>query len=145
LVIAAVVAAFAAAALFAGGSAPQQRAAVGAADGGSGIRLVARLARRPAWLIGLVLSAGAFSMHAVTLRFGNLAVVQPVIVSGIVFAVLLRAGLDRRLPPAERLSGRSSPVRDWPFSSLSCRRCRTIRRSPKTVRSSSAWWSSEWL
>jgi uncharacterized membrane protein len=53
LVIAAVAAAFAAAALFAGGSALQQRAAVAAADGGSGIRLVARLARQPAWPIGL--------------------------------------------------------------------------------------------
>jgi multidrug transporter EmrE-like cation transporter len=95
----AVAAAFAAAALFAGGSALQQRAAgAAAADDQSGIRLVARLARRPAWLIGLVLSAGAFSMHAVALRLGNLALVQPVIVSGIVFAVLVRAGIDRRLP-----------------------------------------------
>jgi drug/metabolite transporter (DMT)-like permease len=97
--IPAVAAAFAAAALFAGGSALQQRAAgAAAADDESGIRLVVRLARRPAWLIGLVLSAGAFSMHAVALRLGNLALVQPVIVSGIVFAVLVRAGIDRRLP-----------------------------------------------
>jgi len=57
--IPAVAAAFAAAALFAGGSALQQRAAgAAAADDESGIRLLARLARRPAWLIGLVLSAG---------------------------------------------------------------------------------------
>jgi drug/metabolite transporter (DMT)-like permease len=98
LVIAAVAAALAAAALFAGGSALQQRAAGAASSDGSGVRLVARLAHRPAWVIGLLLSAGAFSMHAVALRHGNLALVQPVIVSGVVFAVMVRAGLDRRLP-----------------------------------------------
>jgi hypothetical protein len=54
LAIPAVAAAFAAAALFAGGSALQQRAAgAAAAEDESGIRLVARLARSPAWLIGV--------------------------------------------------------------------------------------------
>jgi hypothetical protein len=69
--IPAVAAAFAAAALFAGGSALQRRAAGAAAADETGIRLVARLARRPAWLIGLLLSAGAFSMYGVALRLGK--------------------------------------------------------------------------
>jgi drug/metabolite transporter (DMT)-like permease len=103
-VLFAVLAAFASAACFALGSAMQQRVA-GAASADEETRrgFLARIVRRPSWLLGLVLSAVAFALHALALSQGDLALVQPVIVSGIVFAVLLRSGLERRLPPRRTL------------------------------------------
>lgn len=96
----AVLAAFASAACFALGSAMQQRVAGAstAAEESRGGFLV-RLVQRPSWLAGLLLSAVAFGLHALALSQGDLALVQPVIVSGIVFAVLIRSGLEHRLPP----------------------------------------------
>lgn len=64
----------------------------------SGAMLLARLVRRPSWVVGLALSVVAFCLHALAIAFGALALVQPVIVSGIVFSVLIRSGLDRRAP-----------------------------------------------
>jgi drug/metabolite transporter (DMT)-like permease len=64
--------------------------------------LVARLWRRPTWLVGLVLSGVAFALHVAALHRGPLTVVQPIVVTTVVFAVLVRAGLDRTPPiPAE--------------------------------------------
>lgn len=101
--ILAVILAFGSAAAFATGAALQHRAASAGQDGRaveSG--LVARLVRRPSWVVGLMLSGLAFVLHAVALSQGGLALVQPVIVSGIVFAVLIRSGLERRFPPPRR-------------------------------------------
>lgn len=95
----AIAAALASAACFAAGSAVQHRAANASADGESGLALFRRLIHRPSWLFGLVLSAVAFSLHAFALSQGDLALVQPVIVSGVVFAVLFRAGLEHAWPP----------------------------------------------
>jgi len=104
VVLFAVVAALASAACFAGGSALQHRvASASSASEESSTGFVDRLVRRPSWLIGLGLSAVAFGLHAVALSQGDLALVQPVIVSGIVFAVLIRAGLDRRWPPRQTM------------------------------------------
>ena len=61
-------------------------------------RLLLTLLRSPLWLLGAALSAAAFGLHAVALAQGSLVLVQPVIVTGVVFAVLIRAGLDGRLP-----------------------------------------------
>jgi drug/metabolite transporter (DMT)-like permease len=96
----AVAAALASAACFAAGSAVQHRVA-GDSSGSdeSGTAFFARLVRRPSWLLGLLLSAVAFSLHAFALSQGDLALVQPVIVSGVVFAVLFRAALEKKLPP----------------------------------------------
>jgi len=100
VVLVAVVAALASAACFAGGSALQHRvASASSASEESRTGFVARLVRRPSWLIGLGLSAVAFGLHALALSQGDLGLVQPVIVSGIVFAVVIRAGLERRWPP----------------------------------------------
>ena len=100
-----VVAALCSAATFAVGSALQHRAASAVSTEESGQRVIARLLRRRSWVFGLVLSAVAFGLHALALSRGELALVQPVIVSGIVFAVLFRAALDRHLP--------SRPVVGW--------------------------------
>jgi len=100
VVLFAVVAAFASAACFAGGSALQHRvASASSASEESRTGFVARLVRRPSWLAGLGLCAVAFGLHALALSRGDLALVQPVIVSGIVFAVVIRAGLERHWPP----------------------------------------------
>lgn len=87
------------AAFFAVGTSMQHHAA-GPSTGPrkSGLQMMSRLVRRPGWWLGLALSGVAFALHAVALHWGALALVQPVIVSGIVFAVLARAGLDRRMP-----------------------------------------------
>ncbi len=100
-----VVVALCSAATFAVGSALQHRAASAVSTKESGQRVIARLFRRRSWLLGLLLSAVAFGLHALALSRGELALVQPVIVSGIVFAVLFRAALDRHLP--------SRPVVGW--------------------------------
>ncbi|SDU83754.1 hypothetical protein SAMN04488544_0734 [Microlunatus sagamiharensis] len=100
----AVVTALAAAFSFALGSALQQRVAGDSnPDEESHSSFFARLARRPSWLVGLLLSAVAFTLHAFALSRGDLALVQPVIVSGIVFAVVIRSALEHRLPDRSTL------------------------------------------
>ena len=91
------------AASFATGSALQHRAAGVPSDTHeSTSRFVARLVGQPLWVVGLLLSGLGFALHAVALTQGGLTLVQPVIVSGIVFAVLIRSGLARRFPPPRR-------------------------------------------
>lgn len=93
------------AAFFGASSALQQRAASSdGKEGLSGPKLVRALAREPRWVLGLAMSAVAFALHAVALNGAMLAVVQPVIVSGLVFAVFVRAGLERRLPPRSTIA-----------------------------------------
>lgn len=95
----AIVAAFASAAFFGASSAVQQRAASHASLGHlSGVRLLARLAQKRRWWLGVGMSAAAFALHAVALSGAMLALVQPIIVSGLVFGVFVRAALERRLP-----------------------------------------------
>jgi len=64
---------------------------------------LAVLLRRPWWVVGQVLALTSFTLHAVALRIGLLVVVQPVIVSGIVLAVPVRAALERRIPAAREI------------------------------------------
>jgi drug/metabolite transporter (DMT)-like permease len=52
-----------------------------------GVRLVLRLARRPLWLAGLGCDGMAYGLQALALGLGSLLVVQPVITSGILFAL----------------------------------------------------------
>lgn len=67
--------------------------------------LLGHLLRRPRWLAGQVLAFVSFCLHAFALHAGPLALVQPIVVSGIVLAVPMRAALTRhRPPPGEVLS-----------------------------------------
>jgi hypothetical protein len=59
------------------------------------------LAARPSWHVGVVLGCLAFTLHGVAVGNGPLIVVQPLVVTGIVLAVPLRAALDHRRPAAE--------------------------------------------
>jgi drug/metabolite transporter (DMT)-like permease len=84
----AVLLALGAALAYAAASVLQQREAQ--ADGsarGGGVQLVLRLARRPVWLAGLACDGLGYGFQAVALGVGALLVVQPVITSGILFAL----------------------------------------------------------
>ena len=61
-------------------------------------RLFADLAANRLWLIGITVDIAASGMQAVALHFGSLAVVQPILVLDLLFAVLISAGLARRRP-----------------------------------------------
>ncbi|MDQ6837849.1 MAG: DMT family transporter [Actinomycetota bacterium] len=100
---AAVIAALAAAAFFAAGSALQHRSA-GAipAFTGFGLRGISRFAwdtlRHPSWVAGSLADIVGLGLHAFALNQGPLTLVQPVLVTGVIFALPMRAGLDRRSP-----------------------------------------------
>ena len=92
-------AAFASAATI-GLSASLQHRVAGATKGGTkpDALLVLRLARRPAWALGMGFSVTAFCLQAVAITLGGVLLVQPVVVTGAAFAVLIRAALEGRLP-----------------------------------------------
>jgi len=56
------------------------------------------LIRQPWWVLGQAIAMVAFTLHAVALHLGALILVQPIVVSGIVLAVPVRAALGRRPP-----------------------------------------------
>ena len=64
--------------------------------------LLARLLRRPVWLLGVGASGLGFALQAAALRHGSLVVVQPVMASSLIFALALVALWTRnRFDPAE--------------------------------------------
>jgi hypothetical protein len=68
----------------------QHSASVGAPKREKGWRLVAYLFRQPPWLLGWIAAAGAFAFQAVALHHGQLSVVQPILVTELVFVLVLR-------------------------------------------------------
>jgi drug/metabolite transporter (DMT)-like permease len=96
-------AALAAGISFAVGSVLQQSAASQApADETLSWRLLVDLAHRRTWLIGIGSDLLSFALQALALAFGPLALVQPILVSGLLFAVPLSARRRRkRLGPVE--------------------------------------------
>ena len=87
-----VILALAAALLFTLGTVLQQRAGLQAPGSGSA-GLLMRMARQPVWLAGLAADAAGFVAHAAALTVGQLSVVQPLLVVGLVFALPLGARL----------------------------------------------------
>jgi drug/metabolite transporter (DMT)-like permease len=59
-------------------------------------QLLGHLLTRPVWLVGVALSAVGLALHVAALALGSLAVVQPLLVSGLLFALPLAAVLDHR-------------------------------------------------
>ena len=131
-----IVLALVAAALFALGSVLQQKAGMDAPEeeGASSAGLLLRMARRPVWLVGIAADALGFVFQVIALAIGRLAVVQPVLVSSVVFAlpmgarltgqrvtrvdvgaaVLVTAGLIVFLVVADPTGGREdAPLREW--------------------------------
>lgn len=68
----------------------QHAASVGVSKMHRGWNLVAFLIRQPLWLLGWAAAAGGFAFQAVALHSGQLSIVQPVLVTELVFALLLR-------------------------------------------------------
>lgn len=95
-----VIAALAAGCTFAVGAVLQQSAAREAPpDEALSLRLLWGLAHRPRWLLGIASDAGSFGLQALALAFGPIALVQPLLVTGVLFAVPLavrRRGLRLR-------------------------------------------------
>jgi drug/metabolite transporter (DMT)-like permease len=91
---------------FAGSTSLQHQAAQGAPPAAVGpLALLGHLLGRPVWLIGQVLAIAGLVLHAAALHLGSLAVVQPIVISGVVLAVPVRSALSRRWPWPRELAG----------------------------------------
>jgi drug/metabolite transporter (DMT)-like permease len=127
--------------LFALGTVLQQRAGVSAPSEGAHSGLLLRMARRPAWLAGIVSDGLGFIAQAAALGIGRLAVVQPLLVISLVFAlplgvrfsgqrvhrgevaaaVLVVVGLAAFLTLARPAGGRTeAPLSDWLLVGAAC-------------------------
>jgi drug/metabolite transporter (DMT)-like permease len=79
--------------LFALGSVLQQKAGMDEPAEGANSSLLLRMARRPTWLAGITADGLGFVAQAAALGIGRLAVVQPLLITGVVFALPLSAWL----------------------------------------------------
>jgi drug/metabolite transporter (DMT)-like permease len=96
----AIAAAFAAAVAFGASTALMHHGASGTPDDAPGLRgLLSHIVRQWRWWLGMAASLAGLGLHALALHLGTIAVVQPLVVTGLVFAFLFRSALDRRLPP----------------------------------------------
>src|SRR5271165_1821224 len=68
----------------------QHLASVGAPKREKGWRLAVYLVRQPLWLVGAAAAVGSFVFQALALHNGLLSVVQPVLVTELVFVLVLR-------------------------------------------------------
>jgi hypothetical protein len=104
--VTALAAAFAllAAALFAVAAAVQQRSAEAVPDDRAGVGLVGTLVRQPLWWAGTCADVGGYVAQAAALGLGSLLLVQPLLVSSLLFALPLSARwAGRRLRRADRV------------------------------------------
>lgn len=65
--------------------------------------LLMHLFRQPRWLLGEAASLAGLALHMWALSLGSLVVIQPLIATGLVFALAFRAVLDRKLPTVRTL------------------------------------------
>ncbi len=68
----------------------QHVASIGDPEHGKGWRFVHYLVSNPLWLLGWVALAGAFVFQAIALHNGAMSVVQPLLVTELIFALILR-------------------------------------------------------
>jgi drug/metabolite transporter (DMT)-like permease len=68
----------------------QHSASTSAPKREEGWRLVAYLVRQPLWLLGCVAAVGSFACQALALHNGQLSVVQPILVTELIFVLVLR-------------------------------------------------------
>ena len=90
-----IVLALVAALLFALGNTLQQKAGLDEPTDGASSSLLLRMAQRPVWLVGIAADALGFVAQAAALGIGRLVVVQPLLVTSVVFALPLGARLQR--------------------------------------------------
>jgi drug/metabolite transporter (DMT)-like permease len=88
-----IVLALVAALLFALGTVLQQKAGLDEPTEGDASGLLIQMAKRPVWLAGIAADALGFVAQAIALTIGRLAVVQPLLVASVVFALPLGARL----------------------------------------------------
>jgi uncharacterized membrane protein len=104
VLVVSVIAALAAGCTFAVGSVLQQSAAREApSEDSMSFRLLVGLAHRPRWLLGIASDFFSFGLQALALAFGPLALVQPLAVTGLLFAI----------PLAVRWRGRRLGTIEW--------------------------------
>jgi hypothetical protein len=110
-------------------------------DRPSGYRLISYLLRNPQWLAGWGAQVGAFAFQAVALQLGQVSVVQPLLVTELVMALVLRrvwigqavagtawaaaaaacAGLAVFIVAAEPRGGQSGPTSGhWTAAVVAC-------------------------
>ncbi|PSK96598.1 hypothetical protein CLV63_111194 [Murinocardiopsis flavida] len=88
------------------GSAMQERDAV-RAPGGSVARagFLLHLAQRPRWMIGTLAAGGGVALHLVALSGAPLTIIQPIGVTGLLFAIVLSAVFNRRRVRTSQILG----------------------------------------
>lgn len=62
-------------------------------------QLIVDLVRQPLWLAGIAANVAGFVLQVVALRFGELALVEPILVCDLIFAVLISAALRKTWDP----------------------------------------------
>src|SRR5438477_5508139 len=80
---------------YAAATALQQRSARQATPAGIHPRLLVDLARRPLWQFGIAANVAAYGLQFVALGRGSLVLVQPLLVSALLFALPIGASLSR--------------------------------------------------
>jgi hypothetical protein len=65
--------------------------------------LLWHLVQQPRWLLGEAASLTGLGLHLWALSLGSIVVVQPLVATGLVFALAFRAVLDRKLPTVRTL------------------------------------------
>ena len=107
MTIAAVLVALVAAFLYAVASVAQQRAAGDISDeSAKGLGLFRNLIHRPLWWAGFVGDFGGYGLQAVALGLGSLLLVQPLLVTALLFA----------LPLGAAFAGRQLAASDWTWA-----------------------------
>jgi hypothetical protein len=92
-----------AAALFAVAAAVQQRSAAAVPDDRAGAELMLTLVRRPLWWLGSLADVGGYAAQAAAPGLGSLLLVQPLLVTSLLFALPLGARwAGRRLRRSDR-------------------------------------------
>ncbi len=82
-----------------------QHHAAGSIPPGRGVaHLIGHLLTKRVWLVGQCVAVVSFGLHATALATGPLALVQPIVVSGIVLAVPARAALSRHRPSCREIT-----------------------------------------
>jgi len=62
------------------------------------LAVLAHLARQPTWVVATGISFCAMLLHAFALRLGSIVLVQPLMLVGVVAAVLVRSALEHTVP-----------------------------------------------
>jgi drug/metabolite transporter (DMT)-like permease len=111
-----VVAALGSALLVAVANVLQHRAGHGPTERGLG-----QVLRHPLWIFGAVAGVAGFVLHVVALSGGALALVQPLLVCGLLFAIPLNSALERRAIRASELGAAAVVVSGLALFQLTAR------------------------